>query len=182
MRDRPDTSENAPSRTCARTTASMGRVRVPVAPDSRRVSRAISANKRRTAEYTPRRDVSVADAVPIRRRSAAALTPAFVTQRARVRRRGHARLGRETQAAAAETSVALPQPHPFRRGADPAAGGRDRGVDVDQPRATRLRSRNAWIPALRALEPRLLLSGESSSAPDDRRPRRRSVEAHGKMA
>jgi hypothetical protein len=66
---------------------------VPVAPDSRRVSRATSANKRRTAEYTPRHDVSVADAVPIRRRSAAALTPAFVTQRARVRR-GHARLRR----------------------------------------------------------------------------------------
>lgn len=37
----------------------------------------------KTAEYTPRRDVSVADAVPIRRRSAAPLTPAFVTQRAR---------------------------------------------------------------------------------------------------
>jgi hypothetical protein len=77
----------------ARTTASMGRARAPVAPDSRRVSRARSANKRRTAEYTPRRDVSVTDAVPIRRRSAAALTPAFVTQRARVRR-GHARLRR----------------------------------------------------------------------------------------
>jgi hypothetical protein len=44
--------------------------------------------------HTPRRDVPVADAVPIRRRSAAALTPAFVTQRARVRRHGHARLGR----------------------------------------------------------------------------------------
>jgi hypothetical protein len=69
-----------------------GSGRAPVAPDSRRVSRAISATKRRTAEYTPRRDVSAADAIPIRRRSAAALTPAFVTQRARVRRRGHARL------------------------------------------------------------------------------------------
>jgi hypothetical protein len=41
MRDRPDTSENAPSRTCARATASMVPVRAPVAPDSRRVSRAI---------------------------------------------------------------------------------------------------------------------------------------------
>jgi len=51
--------------------------------------------RRRTAEYTPRRDVSVADAVPIRRRSGAPLTPAFVTQRAGVRRRGHARLGRQ---------------------------------------------------------------------------------------
>lgn len=76
----------------------MGRVRAPVAPDSRRVSHARSANKRRTAEYTPRRDASVADAVPIRRRSAAPLTPAFVTQRARVRRRGHARLGRIAEA------------------------------------------------------------------------------------
>jgi hypothetical protein len=45
-----------PSRTCARTTASMGRVRAPVAPDARRVSCAINANKRRTAEYTPRRE------------------------------------------------------------------------------------------------------------------------------
>jgi hypothetical protein len=44
-----------------------GRVRAPVAPDSRRVSRTMSANKRRTADYTPRRDVSIADAVPIRR-------------------------------------------------------------------------------------------------------------------
>ena len=48
-----------------------GGVRALVAPDSRCVSRAMSANNRRTAEYTPRRDVSVADAVPIRRRSAA---------------------------------------------------------------------------------------------------------------
>jgi hypothetical protein len=60
-----------------------------------------------------------------------------------------------------QAAVDLPQPHPFRRGADPAAGGRDRGIDVDQPRATRRRYRNAWMAVLAGT---LLRSTEADAA------------------
>jgi hypothetical protein len=102
MRERPDTSENAPSRTCARTTASMG-------PRARRAgfSARVARHKR---EQTPDGRVHARPRRVGRRRGTDPTTlgrpaDACIRDAASARaRRGHARLGRPA-GAEAETSA-----------------------------------------------------------------------------